>query len=168
MSTAHTPTPTPTFSELLRSPVLFLAFGFGSGLARKAPGTFGTVAAIPLWYGLQFLSPLTYMAVIVVTFILGCYLCGAASNKLGVHDHGGIVWDEFVGYWLTMFMAPAGWLWALYGFVLFRIFDIAKPQPIGWADRRVHGGLGIMLDDILAGIYAALVLQGTAYLIHSL
>ncbi|MCQ3828918.1 phosphatidylglycerophosphatase A [Microbulbifer elongatus] len=168
MSEKKTPLPTPTFAELLRSPVMLLAFGFGSGLARKAPGTFGTVAAIPLWYGLQFLSPVAYMGVLVVTFILGCYLCGAASKKLGVHDHGGIVWDEFVGYWLTMFMAPAGWLWALYGFVLFRIFDIAKPQPIGWVDRRVHGGLGIMLDDILAGIYAALVLQGTAYLIHTL
>ena len=153
---------TPTFSQLLRSPVLFLAFGFGSGLAKKAPGTFGTVAAIPLWWGMQFLSAPMYLAVVAVAFVFGCYLCGAASRKLGVHDHGGIVWDEFVGYWITMFLAPAGWLWALYGFVLFRIFDIAKPQPIGWADRRLHGGLGIMLDDILAGIYAALVLQGTA------
>ena len=153
---------TPTFSQLLRSPVLFLAFGFGSGLAKKAPGTFGTVAAIPLWWGMQFLSVPMYLAVVVAATILGCYLCGAASKKLGVHDHGGIVWDEFVGYWITMFLAPAGWWWALYGFVLFRIFDIAKPQPIGWVDRRVHGGVGIMLDDILAGIYAALVLQGTA------
>lgn len=153
---------TPTFSQLLRSPVLFLAFGFGSGLAKKAPGTFGTVAAIPLWWGMQFLTAPMYLAVVAVATVLGCYLCGAASKKLGVHDHGGIVWDEFVGYWITMFMAPVGWLWALYGFVLFRIFDIAKPQPIGWVDRRVHGGVGIMLDDILAGIYAALVLQGTA------
>lgn len=153
---------TPTFSQLLRSPVLFLAFGFGSGLAKKAPGTFGTLAAVPLWWGMQFLSAPAYIAVVVVAAILGCYLCGEASRKLGVHDHGGIVWDEFVGFWITMFLAPAGWLWVLYGFVLFRIFDIAKPQPIGWADRRVHGGLGIMLDDILAGIFAALVLQGTA------
>ena len=159
---------TPTFAQLIRSPVLFLAFGFGSGLARKAPGTFGTLAAVPLWYGLQFLSAPMYLAVIGVSIVLGCYLCGAASKKLGVHDHGGIVWDEFVGYWITMFLAPAGWLWALYGFVLFRIFDIAKPQPIGWVDRRGRGGLGIMLDDILAGIYAALVLQGTAYLLTSL
>lgn len=161
--TQSTAKPTPTFSQLLRSPVLFLAFGFGSGLAKKAPGTFGTLAAVPLWYGMQFLSLSAYLGIILVATVLGCYLCGAASKKLGVHDHGGIVWDEFVGYWITMILAPAGWLWALYGFVLFRIFDIAKPPPIGWVDRRVHGGTGIMLDDILAGIYAALVLQGTAY-----
>ncbi|GAA5524880.1 phosphatidylglycerophosphatase A [Microbulbifer aestuariivivens] len=154
----------PTFPQLLRSPTMLLAFGFGSGLARKAPGTFGTLAAIPLWWPLQQLPPVWYLAVVVAAAILGCYLCGAASRKMGVHDHGGIVWDEMVGYWLTMFMAPAGWGWAIYGFVLFRIFDIAKPQPIGWADRHVHGGVGIMLDDILAAGYAALVLHLTAYI----
>ncbi|AOS95779.1 Phosphatidylglycerophosphatase A [Microbulbifer aggregans] len=155
----------PTFSQLLRSPTMLLAFGFGSGLAPKAPGTFGTLAAIPLWWPLQHLSPALYLGVVIVTGLLGCYLCGAASRQMGVHDHGGIVWDEMVGYWLTMFMAPAGWGWALYGFVLFRIFDIAKPQPIGWVDRRVHGGVGIMLDDILAAVYAALILQLTAVII---
>lgn len=153
----------PSFQQLLRSPTMLLAFGFGSGLAPKAPGTFGTLMAIPFWWLLQGLSPAWYLAVVAAAAVLGCYLCGAASRKLGVHDHGGIVWDEMVGYWLTMFMAPAGWVWALYGFVLFRLFDIAKPQPIGWADRRVHGGIGIMLDDILAAVYAALVLQVTAY-----
>ncbi|WP_346837498.1 phosphatidylglycerophosphatase A [Microbulbifer sp. SAOS-129_SWC] len=153
----------PAFSDLLRSPTMLLAFGFGSGLAPKAPGTFGTIAAIPFWWLLQWLPPAQYLAVVIVSALVGCYLCGAASKKLGVHDHGGIVWDEFVGYWLTMFMAPAGWGWALYGFVLFRLFDITKPQPISWADRKVHGGTGIMLDDILAAVYAALVLQLTAH-----
>jgi phosphatidylglycerophosphatase A len=152
----------PNFSQLLRSPVMLLAFGFGSGLAKKAPGTFGTLMAIPFWWLLQHLPPATYLAVVVIAALLGIYLCGAAAKRLGVHDHGGIVWDEMVGYWLTMFLAPAGWGWALYGFVLFRIFDIAKPPPIGWADRRVHGGVGIMLDDILAAGYAALILQLTA------
>lgn len=145
---------------------MLLAFGFGSGLAPRAPGTFGTLAAVPIWLLLQPLAPAVYLAVVVAAALLGFYLCGAASKKLGVHDHGGIVWDEMVGYWLTMFMAPPGWLWALYGFALFRLFDIAKPQPISWADRRVHGGVGIMLDDILAAVYAALVLQLTALFIR--
>ncbi|SEA45772.1 phosphatidylglycerophosphatase [Microbulbifer marinus] len=155
----------PTFGQLLRDPTMMLAFGFGSGLSPKAPGTFGTLAAIPLWWLMQGLSPAWYMAIVIAAALVGCYLCGAAAEKLGVHDHGGIVWDEMVGYWLTMFMAPAGWGWALYGFVLFRIFDIAKPQPIRWADRRVHSGVGIMLDDILAAGYAALILQLTAHFI---
>ncbi|WP_250459170.1 phosphatidylglycerophosphatase A family protein [Microbulbifer litoralis] len=152
----------PTAQQLLRSPTMLLAFGFGSGLSPKAPGTFGTLAAIPFWWLMQGLAPLHYLGIVIATALVGCYLCGAASRTLGVHDHGGIVWDEMVGYWLTMFMAPVGWGWALYGFLLFRLFDIAKPQPIGWVDRRVHGGVGIMLDDILAAVYAALVLQLTA------
>ncbi|MCW8127650.1 phosphatidylglycerophosphatase A [Microbulbifer halophilus] len=153
----------PTASQLLRSPTMLLAFGFGSGLSPKAPGTFGTLAAIPFWWLMQGLTPAVYLGIVIVAALVGCYLCGAASKKLGVHDHGGIVWDEMVGYWLTMFMAPAGWGWALYGFVLFRLFDIAKPQPIGWVDRRLHGGVGIMLDDIMAAGYAALLLQLTAF-----
>ncbi|MFC6633050.1 phosphatidylglycerophosphatase A [Microbulbifer taiwanensis] len=155
----------PSFGQLLRDPTMLLAFGFGSGLSPRAPGTFGTLAAIPFWWLLADLSPGWYLGLVIVSALVGCYLCGAAAEKLGVHDHGGIVWDEFVGYWLTMFMAPAGWGWALYGFVLFRIFDIAKPPPIRWADQKVHGGVGIMLDDILAGIFAALVLQLTALFI---
>ena len=152
----------PSLNQLLRSPTLLLAFGFGSGLSPKAPGTFGTLMALPFWWLLQPLPPLWYLGVVAVATVVGFYLCGAASRALGVHDHGGIVWDEMVGYWLTMFMAPAGWGWALYGFALFRLFDIAKPPPIGWVDRRVHGGVGIMLDDILAAVYAALILQLTA------
>jgi len=150
---------------LLRDPVMLLAFGFGSGLSPKAPGTFGTLAAIPFWWLLQGLPPGWYLGLVIAAALLGFHLCGAAAEKLGVHDHGGIVWDEMVGYWLTMFLAPAGWGWALYGFVLFRLFDIAKPPPIRWADQKVHGGVGIMLDDILAGLFAALVLQLTALFI---
>jgi phosphatidylglycerophosphatase A len=91
-------------------------------------------------------------------------LCGRTSRDLGVHDHGGIVWDEFVGYWITMIAVPVDWVWALAGFILFRLFDILKPWPIGPVDKRVHGGLGIMLDDVLAGVMAAAVLHGLIWL----
>ena len=149
----------PTFGEMLRNPDHFFAFGFGSGLAPKAPGTFGTLAAIPIFWLIQDLPLPVYLLWLAVTFVLGVYWCERSSKALGVHDHGGIVWDEMVGYWITMLMAPAGWLWMLIGFVLFRFFDIVKPWPIGWLDRRVEGGMGIMVDDVLAGIYALIVLQ---------
>ena len=137
----------------------FLAFGFGSGLARFAPGTFGTLVAIPIYLLLSQLSPWLYAACVLATFVFGNWLCGSVSRDLGVHDHGGIVWDEFVGYWITMFLAPAGWVWVVTGFALFRLFDIWKPWPIRWIDRRVDGGLGIMLDDVLAGIFSCFVLH---------
>ena len=148
--------------SLLKNPVHLLSVGFGSGLAPKAPGTFGTIAALPFWYVLQFLPPAYYVVVLILAFILGVYLCGATADALGVHDHGGIVWDEFVGYWITMFMAPAGWFWVLLGFGLFRLLDIVKPWPISWVDKELKGGLGIMLDDVLAGIMAALCIQAIA------
>ncbi|MGL4185760.1 MAG: phosphatidylglycerophosphatase A family protein [Thiotrichaceae bacterium] len=151
--------------QVLHSPVLWLAFGFGSGLSPKAPGTMGTLAAIPLYLPLAKLPLMGYALVVLVSFIIGCWLCGEAAKRLGVHDFGGIVWDEFVGYWITMFAAPAGWLWIAVGFVLFRVFDIWKPWPIRVADQQVHGGLGIMLDDVLAGIYAGLALQALAYFV---
>ncbi len=150
---------TPTFKQLLANPNHLFAFGFGSGLAKKAPGTFGTLAAIPFFLLLQNLSWPLYLSWLVVTFALGVFWCDRSSKAMGVHDHGGIVWDEFVGFWITMFMAPAGWLWIVIGFVLFRLFDILKPWPINWLDKKVHGGFGIMIDDVLAGIYALLVLQ---------
>lgn len=149
----------PSFTQLLRNPHLLMAFGFGSGLARKAPGTFGTLAAIPFFLVIQSLSWPLYLSWLVVTFALGVWWCDRASKTLGVHDHGGIVWDEFVGYWITMFMAPAGWLWIAIGFLLFRFFDILKPWPIRVLDARVKGGFGIMIDDVLAGIFAAISLQ---------
>lgn len=151
----------------LTNPVHLLAFGFGSGCAPKAPGTFGTLAAlVPYCLVLQGLPPLYYCLVLVLSFGAGVWFCGKASKALGVHDHGGIVWDEFVGVWIALYMAPAGWLWLLWGFVLFRLFDIWKPQPIAWLDKRVHGGLGIMLDDVLAGIYALAILQLSVYIVE--
>ena len=151
--------------RVLHSPVLLLAFGFGSGLAPKAPGTIGTLAAIPLYLLLAKLPLIGYALVVLLSFMVGCWLCGEAAKRLGVHDFGGIVWDEFVGYWITMFAAPAGWLWIALGFVLFRLFDIWKPWPIRTADKQVQGGLGIMLDDVLAGLYAWLCLQALAYFV---
>lgn len=145
---------------ILRNPVHLLAFGFGSGLAPKAPGTFGTLAAVPLYLLLQMLAPNYYAAFVAASIVLGIYLCGRTAQDLRVHDHPGIVWDEFVGFWITMFLAPAGWLWVLLGFALFRLFDILKPWPISYLDRRLKGGTGIMLDDIVAGLFAWLVLQG--------
>lgn len=148
-----------------RNPIHLLAFGFGSGAAPRAPGTWGTLAALVPYYFLQQLALLPYLAVVLVAFVAGIYICGRCSRDLGVHDHGGIVWDEFVGLWLTLILVPDGWPWLLAGFVLFRFFDILKPWPILWADRRIDGGLGIMLDDVFAALYAWLVLQGVAFLV---
>ncbi len=145
----------------MRNPAGFFALGLGSGLSPVAPGTFGTLAAIPFFLLLQSfsLSIPVYLLVLAVAFMFGVWVCDQAGKTLGVHDHGAIVWDEFVGYWVTMCAAPVGWQWVLVGFVLFRIFDIWKPWPIRWADSRVSGGFGVMLDDVLAGIYAFVGLQ---------
>ncbi|ALO45408.1 phosphatidylglycerophosphatase A family protein [Pseudohongiella spirulinae] len=141
------------------NPVHFLAFGLGSGAAPRAPGTFGTVAAVVIYLLLPVSNPLLYSAILLLSFAVGVWLCGKTARDIGVHDHGGIVWDEFVGYWLTMLMAPPGWFWIVVGFLLFRFFDIIKPWPIRWLDRHVHGGLGIMIDDVLAGLFALVCLQ---------
>lgn len=145
---------------LWRRPVQLLAFGFGSGLAPKAPGTAGTVVAVGIYLAvLQHLPPLAYAAMLVATALFGIWLCGRAAEQMGLHDHPGIVWDEFVGYWVAMAFAPPGWWWALWGFAWFRVFDIIKPWPINWLDKRLKGGMGIMLDDLLAGVYSAACLQ---------
>ncbi len=136
----------------------FLAFGFGSGLARKAPGTWGTLAGLAFVPLLQLISLPLALLIIATASVFGVWLCGKVADDLGVHDHGGIVWDEFVGIWITLVLLPAHWGWWLAGFIAFRFFDILKPWPIRALDRRLGGGLGIMLDDILAGICAALVL----------
>lgn len=140
--------------RLLRNPLHLLSLGFGSGLAPVAPGTFGTLAAVPFYLLLAQLSLHWYLLVVVVGFGIGVFLCQYTSDALGVHDHGGIVWDEFVGYWITMIAVPFAWQWILLGFVLFRVFDIFKPWPVKIADAKMKGGFGIMLDDVLAGLYA--------------
>jgi len=151
---------TPIRPPDMRNPVHFLAFGFGSGLAPKAPGTFGTLAAVPVWYALAQLPLWAYLLGTLLVIAAGPWLCGRTSRDMGVHDHGGIVWDEIAGFLVTMALAPVSLTSAVLGFALFRFFDVVKPWPIGWLDRRVHGGTGIMLDDLVAGVYAALLLQG--------
>ena len=152
--------PKPNFKD----PIHWLAFGLGSGLSPKAPGTMGTLAALPIyWFFLQDLSLTAYLLVLLVSSLVGIYFCHKTAADLKVHDHGGIVFDEWVGMWITMLLAPAGLWWLLLGFGLFRFFDIIKPWPINWLDEKVHGGLGIMLDDIVAGLMALLCMHLTAW-----
>lgn len=149
---------------LARTDVLHLAaFGFGAGLAPRAPGTFGTLIAVPVYLAARELNLVAYLAAAAVLFMIGVWLCGRTARALHAPDHPAIVFDEIVGFLITMIAAPAGWPWVIAGFVLFRFFDIVKPPPIGMLDRKVHGGFGIMLDDAVAGALAAVVLQGLAW-----
>ena len=152
--------------QLLRNPLHLLSLGFGSGLMPFAPGTFGTLVAIPFYLLIAQLDLPYYLAFILLAFGLGVYLCQYTSAALGVHDHSGIVWDEFVGFWITMIAVPVTWQWIVAGFVLFRVFDIVKPWPVKVADKRMTGGFGIMFDDVLAGLYALACLQFALYLIY--
>lgn len=145
--------------KLLWNPLHLLSFGFGSGLMPVAPGTFGTLAAVLPYLLLARLPLPVYCLIVLAGFALGIYLCRYTSAALGVHDHPSIVWDEFIGFWITMIGVPLSWQWILIGFVLFRVFDIVKPWPVGLADSRLRGGVGIMLDDVLAGLYALICIQ---------
>lgn len=145
----------------LSNPVHFFALGFGSGLLKPAPGTWGTLASIPVYFGLLAILPIgltSYLLMLLATFLVGVYLCSQTAQDVGVHDHSAIVWDEFVGFFVTMTLVSASWQNVLIGFVLFRFFDILKPWPIKLLDKHVHGGFGIMIDDVLAGVFAALIL----------
>lgn len=135
----------------LATPVGFLATGLGAGLAPRAPGTFGTLAAVPFAILLKSLPLTMFAAAWLALMLAGVALCQAAGRRLGVPDHGAIVWDEMVGYWLAVALVPLHWAWLAAGFVLFRVFDIAKPWPVGWLERRAPGGWGVMLDDVAAG-----------------
>ena len=145
--------------EILCNPIFLLAFGFGSGFAPKAPGTAGTLLAVLIHLILVNLPPWIHGTIIFAAFFIGIWICGRTAEYLGVHDHEGIVWDELVGYWLMMFLVPSNWLWVSFGFVLFRILDIFKPWPISEVDRQVGGGLGIMLDDLIAGEMGAVCIH---------
>lgn len=138
----------------------YLACGFGSGAAPWAPGTMGTIVAVPLYYLVAGLSFVPYLILTIILFVVGTWLCDITARDFGVHDHASIVWDEFVGYFITMLAMPPRWYWIILGFCLFRLFDIWKPWPIGLLDKKVKGGLGIMLDDVLAGIYALIIIHG--------
>lgn len=143
---------------VVRDPVHLCAFGFGLGLMPFAPGTWGSLAGIALWW----VTPpvlLVQLAVAVIAFVGGIWLCGESARRIGEHDHSGIVWDEIVGMYLVLLVLP-GWdlWWVVAAFLLFRLMDIWKPWPIRELDHRLHGGLGIMLDDVMAALYAALLL----------
>jgi phosphatidylglycerophosphatase A len=137
----------------------YAAFGFGSGFAKKAPGTVGTVMGIPVYLLTSAGGFPVYVVLTLLFSLLGVYICGETAKALGVHDHPGIVWDEIVGFMVTMLLVPFSWSAVLVGFILFRFFDIIKPWPISYIDKHVSGGLGIMLDDILAGLFSALILS---------
>ena len=149
--------------QVWQNSVYFIAFGFGLGLMPLVPGTWGTLAAIPIYCLMTNIHWGLYLLIIALAFVLGVYVSDRVTHDLEIHDYKGIVWDEVVGYLLTMFLAPPGLVWMVVGFVLFRIFDIWKPQPIALIDQKIHGGLGIMLDDVLAAIPAWLILQLLAW-----
>lgn len=152
-----------TATNIFRDPFLFIAFGFGSGLAKIGPGTAGTLLAIPMyWFLIQFSLPI-YLLIVFVALLAGIWVCDVASERLGVHDHSGIVWDEIVGLWITMIAVPVTIPMIALGFVLFRFFDIVKPWPIRWLDEHVSGGFGIMIDDVLAAVAANFCLQALIY-----
>jgi phosphatidylglycerophosphatase A len=145
---------------LLASPAGWLACGFGSGLAPVAQGTFGSLAAILPWLLLRHGSLSINLLVIAIGFVIGVWACEVAGRALGVDDHRSLVWDEFVGQWIALLPALLAPWWAVVlGFALFRLFDVWKPWPIRYLDRHLKGGLGVMLDDVIAGIFAAVVLK---------
>lgn len=158
--------PKPPAELILTTPEHLIAFGFGAGLSPRAPGTVGTLWGVPLWFALCWLSPLHYGIALLAFIGLGVWVCGRSAKLLGMHDCPGIVADEIVGFLVAAApLLPALgltsgplWLWLIAAFALFRLFDIWKPWPIRWLDAKVHGGVGIVLDDLLAGLYAAAVL----------
>jgi phosphatidylglycerophosphatase A len=148
-------------NALLRHPAGWIATGLGSGLSPLAPGTAGSLAAVLPWLALRELAPAYYALAIVLALALGVWACAWAVRTSGIADPSFAVWDEFVGLWIAL--APiagraVAWEWVFAGFILFRIFDIWKPWPVSWADRHVSGALGVMLDDVIAGLYAAIAL----------
>lgn len=152
--------PKPPVPEAVwKDPLYFIAFGFGSGAMPFAPGTFGTLMAIPFYLLFQSLPLFSYVILVVVIAVLSVWISERVSRDIHLHDHPGMCLDEFVGFFVTMIHAPHGYVFLLLGFLLFRLFDILKPWPIYVLDEKVHGGLGMVLDDIVAGIFACIILQ---------
>ncbi len=144
--------------QVFSNPIHLLAYGFGSGLSPKAPGTIGTLVGVLIYLLLMPVPRWAYLLITLLLFLAGIYICGYSARKLGMEDPGAVNWDEVVGFLATMAFAPHGWPWVVLGFALFRFFDILKPWPIRWFDRNLHGGLGIMLDDVVAAVPAALII----------
>lgn len=149
----------PSWSFVLSHPAHFISFGFGSGLSPWAPGTVGTILALPIyWEVAPLVSDETFVLLLIIAFMVGVWACKKTGEALGVADYGGMVWDEVVAFLLVLFFTPQGFFWTLLAFSLFRFFDIVKPPPIRHFDRTWHGGLGVMFDDILAAGYTLLCL----------
>ena len=144
----------PNLKFIFANPAHFFALGFGSGLASKAPGTFGTLMGFPLFWLISSYALSTQLIIIVALFVIGIYFCDITGKALGVSDHGGIVWDEIVAMMLVLTVTPHTWLAWLVSFCLFRLFDIWKPFPIHYFDAKLKNGFGVMFDDLLAAIYA--------------
>ncbi|MEM7401673.1 MAG: phosphatidylglycerophosphatase A [Pseudomonadota bacterium] len=153
---------------IFRNPVHLFSFGFGAGLSPIAPGTVGTLVAIPIFLLLSTQLAYIYLIFVTILFLMGCWSSRYTAKSLNVHDHPGIVIDEIVGYLITMVFVPVTWYWILLGFIFFRIFDIWKPWPISIADQRVKGGFGIMFDDVLAGILGLLSLHTVIWSVNFL
>lgn len=162
MATGHAPRE--LAHQVFRDPVHWLAFGLGSGLLPVAPGTWGSLLAVGIFWVLPPLPLAVMLPALAVAFAAGCVICGTSARRLGVHDHGGIVFDEIVAMLLVLCVTPRTPGWTLVAFLAFRLFDVVKPWPIREADHRIPGGLGIMLDDVLAAVYAALVVRGALLL----
>jgi phosphatidylglycerophosphatase A len=159
--------PEGTRRALMKHPLGWVAAGFGAGFSPKAPGTVGSAVALLPWYLLMGDLPWPlYVGVLLATFALGCWAAHWVIARTGIDDPGVVVWDEYVGMWIALFMAPAGWPWMLGAFAAFRLFDIWKPWPVSWADEKLHGGFGAMLDDALAGVYALAAMQTAAFFLR--
>ena len=149
----------PVPAAIWQRPLYFIAFGFGSGAIPCAPGTFGTLLAIPFYLLLQHLPPVLYITFVVLFCAASMWISERVSNEIKVHDHPGMNLDEFAGFFVTMIFAPVGWQWIVLGFLLFRLFDIWKPWPINWLDEKIQGGFGMVIDDIVAGLFSFVVIQ---------
>jgi phosphatidylglycerophosphatase A len=150
---------TPLSPKLLRDPVHLLALGFGAGLSPVGPGTAGSLIALPLAFALTQMPLTAAIAAVAIFVVGGIWLCGESARRLGVHDHPGIVWDEITAMAAMGLVLPPGWVWLGAGFLAFRVFDIFKPWPIRDLDHRLRGGLGIMLDDLVAAVFATVVVR---------
>jgi phosphatidylglycerophosphatase A len=157
----------PDLKFLFAHPAHFIAFGFGSGLAPKAPGTVGTLLGLPLYWLITAAGPdlPNRIVLLIAAFLLGIWACGRTGRALGVADHGGMVWDEIVAFALVLLFIPGGWLWIALGFALFRLFDILKPWPIRAADAHLKNGFGVMFDDLLAAGFSVAAIRGLQWLV---
>lgn len=154
----------PDAKFLTAHPAHFFALGFGSGLARGAPGTAGSLVALPLAWSIALLPTLLQLIIVTAMYIIGCYICAITSRNLGVVDHGSIVWDEIVAMMLILIFTPLTWTWWFVAFLLFRLFDIWKPYPIRQFDAKFKNGFGVMFDDLVAGIYALICVQSLVWM----